>query len=233
MSDSNQAVYHPHFSPPPNNSRTSTAFNLLETDTFWLSYEPFKPGAHFPGACCPRLATFALFQLHLPMAVAATATAGMHRQDELGHGYTREVAVINTHLDNVSDAQRKLGAAMVLHRARYEAHIRPGVPVLVTGDLNRCIHISSFHSLSSLLFQFFQLMTDAVILFMSLCYCPSFIVLRADLTTALMPCSRAPCQRPRSRTRFYGASRSIPTMTILRVLARVLLPPKRRARKHS
>ena len=80
------------------------------------------------------------------MAVSAAATAGMHRQDELGRGYTREVAVINTHLDNVSDAQRKLGAAMVLHRARYEAHIRPGVPVLVTGDLNRCIHISSFHS---------------------------------------------------------------------------------------
>jgi hypothetical protein len=42
------------------------------------------------------------------------------------------------HLDNVSDAQRQLGAAMVLHRARHEAGARPGVPVLVTGDLNRC-----------------------------------------------------------------------------------------------
>jgi len=44
--------------------------------------------------------------------------------------------LINTHLDHVSDDQRKLGAAMVLHRARYEALKRPGVTVLVTGDLN-------------------------------------------------------------------------------------------------
>jgi endonuclease/exonuclease/phosphatase family metal-dependent hydrolase len=45
--------------------------------------------------------------------------------------------LINTHLDHVSDAQRRLGAAMVLHRARHEALTRPGVPVYVTGDLNR------------------------------------------------------------------------------------------------
>jgi hypothetical protein len=51
--------------------------------------------------------------------------------------------LINTHLDNVSDAQRQLGAAMILHRARYEAWARPGVPVLVTGDLNRCVFLST------------------------------------------------------------------------------------------
>ncbi len=44
---------------------------------------------------------------------------------------------MNTHLDHVSDEQRKFGAAMVLHRARYEALKRAGVTVLVTGDLNR------------------------------------------------------------------------------------------------
>jgi hypothetical protein len=52
---------------------------------------------------------------------------------------SRDIALINTHLDHVSDAQRQLGAAMVLHRARYEANVRPGVPLLVTGDLNRCV----------------------------------------------------------------------------------------------
>jgi len=108
-------------------SQNSAAFTLLETDTFWLSREPFKPGSRFPGAGCPRLATFALFQL-LP----STAAAGKH--DE--HGDIRNVVLINTHLDHVSDDQRKFGAAMVLHRARYEALKRPGVTVFVTGDLN-------------------------------------------------------------------------------------------------
>jgi hypothetical protein len=126
------------------NSRT--AFTLLETDTFWLSHEPFKPGSHFPGACCPRLATFALFQVHLPAAAAPAPAAGKHHQHELGHGHTRVVALINTHLDQISDAQRKLGAAMVLHRARYEARIRPDVPVFVTGDLNRCLFRHSTHA---------------------------------------------------------------------------------------
>jgi len=96
-----------------------TAFSLLETDTFWLSHAPFEPGSIFPGACCPRIATFALFCL--------SAAAEKH---------PREFALINTHLDNVSDAQRRFGAAIVLHRARHEAFKRPGVPVFVMGDLN-------------------------------------------------------------------------------------------------
>lgn len=108
---------------------------MLETDTFWLSREPFKPGSYFPGAGTPRLATFALFQL-LP------STAAVGKGDELRD--IRNVVLINTHLDHVSDDQRKLGAAMVLHRARYEALKRPGVTVFVTGDLNRCIFSPCF-----------------------------------------------------------------------------------------
>jgi len=96
-----------------------TALALLETDTFWLSNTPFEPGSLFPGAGCPRLATFALFHL--------SAAAEKH---------PRDIALINTHLDHVSDAQRRIGASMVLHRARYEALVRPGVPIFVTGDLN-------------------------------------------------------------------------------------------------
>jgi hypothetical protein len=175
-------------------------------------------GSPLPGAGTPRLATFALFQ-PLPSTVAA----GKH--DE--HGDIRNVVLINTHLDHVSDDQRKLGAAMVLHRARYEALKRPGVTVFVTGDLNRCICL-----FLSLLFQFsvFLIISatstrpsmtrcDLVIIM----YCvvlSSFLVRRADLTAALMPSSRAPWRRPRSRTSFLGASPLIP---ILRVL-----PQKRR-----
>ena len=134
------SVLHPTTRATPNlqrffshTSHNSAAFTLLETDTFWLSREPFKPGSHFPGAGTPRLATFALFQL-LPSAAAA----GKHGEN------IRNVVLINTHLDHVSDDQRKLGAAMVLHRARYEALKRSGVTVFVTGDLNRCIFLSLF-----------------------------------------------------------------------------------------
>jgi hypothetical protein len=115
-------------------SKNSAAFTLLETDTFWLSREPFKPGSHFPGAGTPRLATLARFRL-LPSGAAA----GKHDK----HEDIRSIVLINAHLDHVSDDQRKLGAAMVLHRARYEALKRPAVPVFVTGDLNRCIFFPS------------------------------------------------------------------------------------------
>lgn len=120
-----------HFHAPQN----SAAFTLLETDTFWLSQEPFKPGSRFPGAGTSRLATLALFQ-----PLPSTAAEGEHD----GHKDIRNVVLINTHLDHVSDDQRRLGAAMVLHRARYEALKRPGVAVLVTGDLNRCIFFPCF-----------------------------------------------------------------------------------------
>ncbi|KAH9981591.1 Endonuclease/exonuclease/phosphatase [Russula compacta] len=109
-----------------------TAFTLLQSDTFWLSHTPFKPGSFFPGAGCPRLATFTLFR----------------SSPSLG-GQPRDFVLINTHLDHASDAQRKFGAAMLLHRARYEAHIRPGLPVLLTGDLNRFISSPSSILLSS------------------------------------------------------------------------------------
>jgi hypothetical protein len=101
---------------------------LLETDTFWLSNTPFEPGSRFPGAGCARLATFALFRL----------SSAPSEKDP------REIALINTHLDHVSDAQRRMGASMVLHRARYEACVRPEVPLFVAGDLNRRARIFFF-----------------------------------------------------------------------------------------
>lgn len=42
---------------------------------------------------------------------------------------------LNTHLDDQSDAQRRLGASMMLTRARFEAFNTSG-PVVVTGDFN-------------------------------------------------------------------------------------------------
>ena len=104
-------------------SDSSSALTLLTTDTFWLSQAPFTPGSWFPGAGTPRLATIAHFCLS---AGTSTGTGGA------------ELLLFNTHLDHVSDPQRRLGAAMLLHRARHEARVKPGVLIFVTGDFNRC-----------------------------------------------------------------------------------------------
>jgi endonuclease/exonuclease/phosphatase family metal-dependent hydrolase len=96
-----------------------SAFTLLATDTFWLSHTPFIPGSRFPGAGTTRIATIAHFRL------LSTGSS------------TGELMLLNAHLDHVSDGQRRLGAALLLHRARYEAaHAKPGVPIFVTGDFN-------------------------------------------------------------------------------------------------
>lgn len=111
----------------------SSVFTLLATDTFWLSHAPFKPGSLFPGAGTTRIATIAHFRLVDP---SPTGTA--------------ELVLLNTHLDHVSDDQRRLGAAMVLRRAQHEAHAKPGVPIFVTGDLNRCARAQQQQPLSPL-----------------------------------------------------------------------------------
>lgn len=43
--------------------------------------------------------------------------------------------VLNTHLDDRSDEQRRLGAALLVHRARFEAQIGQHT-VLILGDFN-------------------------------------------------------------------------------------------------
>jgi len=47
----------------------------------------------------------------------------------------KQLTVINTHLDHVSDDQRKYGASLLLVRGRYEAATSKG-PVILTGDFN-------------------------------------------------------------------------------------------------
>lgn len=47
----------------------------------------------------------------------------------------KRLTVLNTHLDHVSDDQRKYGASLLLVRGRYEAATSGG-PVFLTGDFN-------------------------------------------------------------------------------------------------
>ncbi|KAK7439789.1 hypothetical protein VKT23_017364 [Stygiomarasmius scandens] len=95
--------------------RTSS-FILRSNSSFWLSNTPFEP-SKFPGAGSFRICTVA--QLTLTDAP----------------GGEKNFTVLNTHLDDQSDDQRRLAASLLLTRARFEA-VTTGEPVFITGDFN-------------------------------------------------------------------------------------------------
>lgn len=80
--------------------------------TIWLSETPFEP-SKYPGAGSYRSATIG------------------HLKTSSGTKFT----LINTHLDDRSDDQRRLGAAMLKQVGAYE-YINSDGPVFLTGDFN-------------------------------------------------------------------------------------------------
>jgi len=92
-----------------------STLKLLSKDFFWLSNTPFEP-SKFPGAGSVRICSAAHFSTFLD-------------------GAEKRFTLLNTHLDDQSDAQRRLGASMLLARARFEA-ATTNAPVFITGDFN-------------------------------------------------------------------------------------------------
>ncbi|EPT03257.1 hypothetical protein FOMPIDRAFT_1047244 [Fomitopsis schrenkii] len=88
---------------------------LVHHESFWLSDKPFEP-TKYPDAGSFRVCEVARFKTS-----------------------SKTFTFINTHLDDRSDAQRRLAASMLLARARYEAHAT-SAPVIVTGDFNSASH---------------------------------------------------------------------------------------------
>lgn len=86
---------------------------LLNWDTFWLSNTPFTP-SKYPGAGSYRATTLAHFSIA---------------------GFRSNFALMCTHWDDASDAQRRLAASLILYRGAYEA-ATTGSPVFVLGDFN-------------------------------------------------------------------------------------------------
>jgi endonuclease/exonuclease/phosphatase family metal-dependent hydrolase len=82
------------------------------------AHKPHRPTPFqvsiYPGAGCHRICTAARF---------------------LCQTSPKPLTVLNTHLDHVSDEQRKYGASLLLIRGRYEAATYEG-PVFLTGDFN-------------------------------------------------------------------------------------------------
>ncbi|CCH44437.1 Glucose-repressible alcohol dehydrogenase transcriptional effector [Wickerhamomyces ciferrii] len=87
-------------------------FKVNDYDTIWLSNSPFQP-SQYPGAGSYRTATVA------------------HMESTQGNKFT----LINTHLDDKSDDQRKLGASMLKYIGAYE-YVNSDGPVFLTGDFN-------------------------------------------------------------------------------------------------
>ncbi|VEU24031.1 DEKNAAC105301 [Brettanomyces naardenensis] len=85
---------------------------LLDWDTFWLSDTPEIP-SKYPGAGSTRSATVCHF-----------------RNRQTGFDFV----IINLHLDDQSDGQRRLAAALAKLRAGYE--FERGRPVFLVGDIN-------------------------------------------------------------------------------------------------
>ncbi|KAF8182507.1 Endonuclease/exonuclease/phosphatase [Mycena galopus ATCC 62051] len=88
-------------------------FSIRAYDSFWTSETPFTP-SRFPGAGSFRVCTAIRLQRR---------------------NTGQEFVVLNTHMDDRSEAQRRHAASMILARARYEA-VTTGCPVFVLGDFN-------------------------------------------------------------------------------------------------
>lgn len=100
--------------------------DLEDWDVFWLSDTPFDV-SKYPGAGSRRIATTAHFT-----------------------GNFGKLTVINTHLDDQSQAQRQLGASLIVHRAKNEA-IRTKRPVIVTGDFNSPSHDLAYQTVTGVI----------------------------------------------------------------------------------
>lgn len=82
---------------------------------------------------------------HTPFTPSRFPGAGSHRvcttiRLQRRNGGT-EFTVLNTHMDDRSEAQRRHAASMILARARYEA-VTTDCPVFVMGDFNRSLSIT-------------------------------------------------------------------------------------------
>lgn len=87
-------------------------FDLLATNTFWLSETPQMPGSKSWDTAITRIATWA-------------------RLSDLETG--REFYVINTHFDHRGDVARIESARLILD---FISGLEDGIPVFLTGDLN-------------------------------------------------------------------------------------------------
>lgn len=90
-------------------------FELLESDTFWISETPDVMSI-YPGAGCYRTCSYVVLKNR------KTGSVYIH---------------MNTHLDNVSGAAQNLGGHLIAERAQDLRGKYGDIPVVITGDFNQ------------------------------------------------------------------------------------------------
>jgi len=87
-------------------------FEVVESDTFWLSQTPEVPGSKGWDAACERIVTRAIFR---------EKSSGL------------ELIFFNTHLDHVGQTARRESARLLVERI---SQLAEGRPVILSGDFN-------------------------------------------------------------------------------------------------
>ncbi len=90
-------------------------FELLESDTFWISLTPEKE-SRFEGAGCNRICSFVVLK---------------NKSTDL------VLAVFNTHLDNVSLEAQNLGGALIAEKSDELKKEYGEISTVITGDFNQ------------------------------------------------------------------------------------------------
>lgn len=90
-------------------------FEILESDTFWISLTP-EVESKFEGAACHRICSYVVL-----------------KNKETGF----EFAHLNTHLDHVSTEAQNLGGNLIAEKAEELKNKYDGLSVVITGDFNQ------------------------------------------------------------------------------------------------
>ena len=90
-------------------------FELLESDTFWISDTP-DVESKVPGAGCNRICSYVVLKNKITGKIYAH---------------------LNTHFDNVSTEAQNLGGQLVLNKANEIVSIYGDISVVITGDFNQ------------------------------------------------------------------------------------------------
>lgn len=90
-------------------------FDLLESDTFWISLTP-ETESRFEGAGCNRICSYAVL-----------------KNKNTGSVF----AVFNTHLDNVSLEAQNLGGTLIAEKSEELKNKYDGLSVVIMGDFNQ------------------------------------------------------------------------------------------------
>lgn len=90
-------------------------YELLESNTFWLTDTPETESKH-PDAACYRICSYVVLKNK------ATEKIFAH---------------FNTHFDHVSEAAQALGGELVAQKAKDLMGIYGNIPVVITGDFNQ------------------------------------------------------------------------------------------------